>query len=132
MTKQTEKFTWNDENTSIVVEKYLAKHAESPETANSTDFLNALAKEVGATSGVSVRTKLVNVGKYTKGEVRKVGGGSSLRKAHIVRALEKVALQSDIGEKGDFDSLESCKMDALKLLAKMIPGVNEAVEEMLS
>lgn len=127
MTKATEKFTWNDENTSIVVEKYLAQHAENAEIANSTDFLNALAKEVGATSGVSVRTKLVNVGKYTKGEVRKVGGGSSVRKAHYVRALEKVALEADIGEKGDFDSLESCKMDTLKLLARLIPGVDEEI-----
>lgn len=132
MTKQA-KFSWNDENTAIIVDKYKTQHAENPEIANSTEFLNKLAKEVGATSGVSVRTKLVNSGEYQKGKVRKVGGGSSVRKAHYVRALEAVAADHDLSiEKGDFDSLESCKMDTLKLLAKLIPGVDEAVAEQLA
>jgi hypothetical protein len=132
-TKTPVKFSWTDENKAIVKAAYADKIAvDGLESANETTFLNTVAKSVGAASGASVRSQLVAQGVYSKGEIKKVGGPSAVRKAHYIRAIEQAASENGVTfEKGEFDSLEHSKADALKLLVNLIPSAPEKLESLL-
>lgn len=121
--KDAGKFSWNAENTSRVVELYQNKlKSDGALIANETSFLAEIAKDVGAKSAVSVRTKLSNEGAYEKSEVpRKVGGGTSFRKTHYVRALvaacEAKGMETTLE---DLESLEAGKVSALQIMIELV------------
>lgn len=121
---------WTEEKTDKVIELYRASLNEvGALVANEQANLKAIADAVGAKSASSVRSKLTNAGVYEKADKpHKVGGGSSVRKIHYVRALVKRAQESGINIESDaLDSLESAKVDALKIVAKMV-GVTVTAE----
>lgn len=131
MSKAKEKkFAWNDDNSAIAVSRYEAIIAESGIDVANTDGLITISNEIGAGSPVKVRSKLVSAGVYQKAEkARKIGGGSSVRKAHYVRVFGKHAIEQGLIENTDeFSSLESVKLDALENLAKLL-GVFDEVKE---
>ena len=64
-----EKFTWNEENTAIVIAAYQDAIATSGiDAANSDEALNAIAVAVGAKNANSIRRKLVIEKAYQKTE----------------------------------------------------------------
>lgn len=116
-------FEWNDETTAKAVALYEKALADGgAESANENSSLLAIAKELGAKSGSAVRSKLVSAKVYQKADQpRKVGGGSSVRKIHYVRALVKAANDKGLEiESDELDSLESSKMTALKILTDLL------------
>lgn len=116
-------WSWNEENSEKAITMYKAVLEESgPEVANEQANLKKIAQAVGAKSASSVRSKLTSAKVYVKADTpRKVGGGTTLRKIHFVRALSKKAEEMGIEADSDsFDSLESAKMSTLKLLAEMM------------
>ena len=119
VTKSTA-FEWNEETTNKATTLYTTMVDESGvEFAN--ENLKTIASEVGAKSAAAVRSKLVSAKVYVKADTpRKVGGGSSIRKIHYVRALVKAAKEKGMEIDGDaLDSLESSKMSALKILTDL-------------
>ncbi|WCX68694.1 DNA binding protein [Salmonella phage GSW6] len=95
-----------------------------------TDGLKEIAAAVGAASPVSVRSKLTSAKVYQKSDKpRKVGGGSSIRKAHYVRVIAKHAIDSGIvKDADDLASLESAKLETLDAVAQLL-GVAEEVKQ---
>lgn len=93
MTKAKATFEWNEETTNKAVSMYEELIANNDvSTANSKASLEAIAKEIGAASAQSVRSKLSNEKVYQKAATpRKVGGTSKITKAEIVRGLQKAA-----------------------------------------
>ena len=121
---------WSVEST----EKAIALYKKALEdggavAANEASSLKAIADAVGAKSASSVRSKLTSEGIYQKADKpAKVGGGSSIRKIHYVRALVAHANENGMEIDNDaLDSLESSKVDALKIIAKMV-GVTVTAE----
>lgn len=130
------KFGWTDENTVIVIEAYQADlvpqdgetEADAILRANATDNLTRIGELVDNPSPHSVRTKLVNAKVYVKPtSPRKVGAGSSIRKAHVVfaiaKTIEELGQVEDMGEvksatNNPLLSLESAKMDSLMIIAQ--------------
>lgn len=129
-TEKTEKFSWNEKNSEVAITRYTAILAEDGIEAANTAGLITIANEVGAASPVQVRSKLVSAGIYQKAEkARKVGGGSSVRKAHFVRVFGAHAVEQGIIDNVDeFSSLESVKLDTLEGMAKLL-GVLDEVKE---
>ena len=122
-TEKTAAFSWDKENTAKAGDLYNQMVEESGvEFAN--ENLKVIAEKLGAKSAAAVRSKLVSSKMYQKADTpRKVGGGSSIRKIHYVRALVKAAEAKGLEVEADsLDSLESSKMSALKILAD-IAGV---------
>ena len=114
-------FSWDEENTAKAGDLYTQMVEESGiEFAN--ENLKVIAQAVGAKSAAAVRSKLVSAKVYQKADTpRKVGGGSSIRKIHYVRALVKAAEAKGLEVEADaLDSLESSKMSALKILADIV------------
>ena len=127
---KTEKFAWNETNTATAISMYEGIIAsDGLEVANSQGLID-IAKAVGAESHVKVRSKLVSAKVYQKSDKpRKVGGGSSLRKAHYVRVLTQHALADGFIEDADgLASLEQMKLDQLDVIARMV-GVQDEVKE---
>lgn len=130
-TAKAEKFVWNEENTATAVSMYegfIAEGGEGLEYANG-DGLKAISEAVGAGSMVKVRSKLVSAKVYQKADTpRKVGGASSLRKAHFVRVFAKHAIEGELIESADdLASMEQMKLEQLETLAKMF-GVYDEVK----
>lgn len=128
-TTKTEKFAWNETNAAEAIALYeamLANPEQGLDYAN-TDGLTEIKNAVGANSPVQVRSKLVSAKVYQKADApRKVGGGSSLRKAHYVRVMAKHAVADGLIEDADdLASLEQCKLETLDTLAKMLGIVDE-------
>ncbi len=98
------------------------------EFANS-DGLKEIAKTVGAASRVC-SLKLTSAKAYQKSDKpRKVGGGSSIRKAHYVRVIAKHAIDSGIiKDADDLASLESAKLETLDAVAQLL-GVADEVKQ---
>lgn len=120
-------FSWNEENTEKATNLYQQMVEENgAEFAN--ENLKDIATALGAKSAAQVRSKLVSAKVYKKADApRKVGGGSSIRKIHYVRALTKAAAEKGIDIESDaLDSLESSKMSALKVIAQMCGVTVEA------
>lgn len=123
-TQKTEKFAWTDENKAQAISLYTAM-LENPEQgaafANG-DGLVEIGEAIGQHSVQSIRGKLSAAGVYKPADkVRKVGGGSSLRKAHFIRAFAKVAIDSGfIEDEDEIASLESAKLETLGVIAKML------------
>lgn len=115
---------WTEENTALAITLYKEALATGgAELANDpTSTLKTIQEKTGAKSVVSVRSKLISEKVYEKAETpRKVGGGSSVRKVHFVRALAAKALEEGvIDDIADFDSLEQAKAEPLKALAKLL------------
>lgn len=113
-TKKVEKFTWNEENAAKVVELY-----EASENDNSQENLGEIAKAVGARSAKAVQSKLVSMKAYVKAdEPRKVGGASSVRKAHYVREIAKALdIDSDV-----IESMEKANKGALAAILEAVGG----------
>ena len=129
---KTEKFAWNETNSATAIAMYeeiIA--ADGLEVANSQGLLD-IAKAVGAESHVKVRSKLVSGKVYQKADKpRKVGGGSSIRKAHYVRVIAKHAIDSGIvKDADDLASLESAKLETLDAVAQLL-GVADEVKQAL-
>lgn len=119
-TAKTTGFSWDESNTEKATALYSEMVAEhGAEYAN--ENLKEIAKTLGAKSAAAVRSKLVSAKVYVKADTpRKVGGGSSLRKIHFVRAFVAEAEERGIEVDPDsFDSLESAKMSTLKLVAEL-------------
>ncbi|QXN67496.1 hypothetical protein [Klebsiella phage vB_Kpn_3] len=108
---KTAKFAWNEENTEKAVSMYQEINEKKGFEFANSDGLKEIAKAVGAASPVSVRSKLTSAKAYQKSDKpRKVGGGSSIRKAHYVRVIAKHAIDSGIiKDADDLASLEKCK-----------------------
>lgn len=121
-TVKTEKFGWNEENAAVAVSMYEKSIAENGVEVANVDTLVDIMRAVGCNSTTQVRSKLVSSKVYQKSDKpRKVGGGSTLRKAHYVRAFAKAAIEQGIIEDGDdLASLELPKMETLEVLAKML------------
>lgn len=127
---KTEKFAWNETNAATAISMYEGIIAsDGLEVANSQGLID-IAKAVGAESHVKVRSKLVSAKVYQKSDKpRKVGGGSSLRKAHYVRVLTRHAIEDGLIEDADgLASLEQMKLDQLDVIARMV-GVQDEVKE---
>ncbi|MFP9058396.1 hypothetical protein [Enterococcus faecalis] len=79
---------------------------------------------------MSVRSKLTSAKAYQKSDKpRKVGGGSSIRKAHYVRVIAKHAIDSGIiKDADDLASLESAKLETLDAVAQLL-GVADEVKQ---
>ena len=102
----------------------LAKELADLYTATGSDNsrLPEIAKELKITVPAA-RSKLVSMKVYQKDEtVAKVGGASSVRKAHIVRDIAK-ALGADVE---DLESLEKATKATLEALAEAIAESNES------
>ncbi|HFZ8394640.1 TPA: hypothetical protein ACIPBC_001560, partial [Salmonella enterica subsp. enterica serovar Saintpaul] len=127
---KTAKFSWNEENTEKAVSMYNAFVKDSGIEYANTDGLKEIASAVGAASPVSVRSKLTSAKAYQKSDKpRKVGGGSSIRKAHYVRVIAKHAIDSGIvKDADDLASLESAKLETLDAVAQLL-GVAEEVKQ---
>lgn len=125
-----EKFSWNDDNSAIAISRYNAIIEESGLDVANTDGLITISNEIKAGSPVKVRSKLVSAGVYQKADKpRKIGGGSSVRKAHYVRVFGKHAIEQGLIENSDdLASLESVKLDTLETMAKLL-GVFDEVKE---
>lgn len=125
-----EKFSWNDDNSAIAISRYNAIIEESGLDVANTDGLITISNEIKAGSPVKVRSKLVSAGVYQKADKpRKIGGGSSVRKAHYVRVFGKHAIEQGLIENADdLASLESVKLDTLETMAKLL-GVFDEVKE---
>lgn len=113
---------WNEENTATATQLYKAALAEHGAEYANTEGLVEILEAIKAPSTTAVRSKLVSAKVYEKTDKpRKVGGGSTLRKAHYVRAFAKVATENGLIESADdLASLELPKMETLEVLAKML------------
>ncbi|QIO00936.1 putative A2 protein [Salmonella phage smaug] len=129
-TEKAAKFSWNEENTEKAVSMYSEMVAKSGVEFANTDGLKEIAAAVGAASPVSVRSKLTSAKAYQKSDKpRKVGGGSSIRKAHYVRVIAKHAIDSGIiKDADDLASLESAKLETLDAVAQLL-GVADEVKQ---
>ena len=118
----SKKSFWNEENTATAIEIYKAALENGGAEVANVDGLAEIMSTLNAPSITAVRSKLVSAKVYEKSDKpRKVGGGSSLRKAHYVRAFAKVAAENGLIENpDDLASLELPKMEALEVLAKML------------
>lgn len=121
-TAKSEKFSWNEENAATAISMYEKSVAENGVEVANVDTLADIMKAVGCNSVTQVRSKLVSAKVYQKSDKpRKVGGGSSLRKAHYVRAFANAAIEQGIIEDADdLASLELPKLETLDVLAKML------------
>lgn len=128
-TTKTAKFAWNEENTATAVNMYQGFIDNSGIEFANTDGLKEIATAVGAQSPVSVRSKLTSAKAYQKSDKpRKVGGGSSVRKAHYVRVIAKHAIDQGIAKDADeLASLESAKLETLDLVSKLL-GIDDEVK----
>ena len=113
---------WTEEKTAQAVALYTAKvEAVGAAAANDTASLNEMAVELEVKSGAALRSKLVSMKVYQKGEARKVGGGTSVRKIQIVRSIASNLVEAGIIESVDeLDSLESSKATALNAIAEAL------------
>lgn len=114
-TETKKPFAWTEENAARLVELYQASDCD-----NSAENLKAIADEVtnGEKSAKAVQSKLVSMKAYVKTEPRKVGGASSVRKAHYVRAIaETLEIEPKV-----LESLEGAKKDSLAALLDAIGG----------
>ena len=115
---------WTEETTALAITLYKEAFAVGgAELANDpSSTLKEIQEKTGAKSVVSVRSKLISEKVYEKADApRKVGGGSSVRKVHFVRALAAKALaEGVIDDIAAFDSLEQAKAEPLKALAKLL------------
>lgn len=129
-TEKATKFSWNEENTEKAVSMYNTFVKDSGIEFANTDGLKEIAAAVGAASPVSVRSKLTSAKAYQKSDKpRKVGGGSSVRKAHYVRVMAKHAIDAGvIKDADDLASLESAKLETLEAVAQLL-GVAEEVKQ---
>lgn len=129
-TEKAAKFSWNEENTEKAVSMYSEMVAKSGVEFANSDGLKEIAAAVGAASPVSVRSKLTSAKAYQKSDKpRKVGGGSSVRKAHYVRVIAKHAIDSGIiKDADDLASLESAKLETLDAVAQLL-GVADEVKQ---
>lgn len=129
-TEKAAKFSWNEENTEKAVSMYSEMVAKSGVEFANSDGLKEIAAAVGAASPVSVRSKLTSAKAYQKSDKpRKVGGGSSIRKAHYVRVIAKHAIDSGIiKDADDLASLESAKLETLEAVAQLL-GVADEVKQ---
>ena len=127
---KTEKFAWDEKNSATAIEMYEGiVAADGLEVANSQGLID-IAKAVGADSHVKVRSKLVSAKVYQKADKpRKVGGGSSLRKAHYVRVFAQHAIADGLIDDADgLASMEQMKLDQLDVLARMLDVRSEVIE----
>ncbi|CAL9990355.1 DNA binding protein [Vibrio phage D51] len=125
MTKATT-FEWNAETTSKATELYLAIVDEKGvEAANSKVELDAIAKELGAKSGASIRSKLSSEKVYLKPATkRKVGGSSKVPKMSYIRALQTVAKDNDVELNArNLESLESATVADIQDMIKIVEAV---------
>uniref|UniRef100_A0AB37GDW6 A2 protein n=1 Tax=Phage MSP1 TaxID=2801538 RepID=A0AB37GDW6_9VIRU len=129
-TEKAAKFAWNEENTEKAVSMYSEMVAKNGVEFANSDGLKEIAAAVGAASPVSVRSKLTSAKAYQKSDKpRKVGGGSSIRKAHYVRVIAKHAIDSGIiKDADDLASLESAKLETLEAVAQLL-GVADEVKQ---
>ncbi|EJO9576431.1 hypothetical protein NU597_004369 [Salmonella enterica] len=129
-TEKTAKFSWNEENTEKAVSMYSEMIEKSGVEFANSDGLKEIAAAVGAASPVSVRSKLTSAKAYQKSDKpRKVGGGSSIRKAHYVRVIAKHAIDAGvIKDADDLASLESAKLETLDAVAQLL-GVADEVKQ---
>ena len=132
MTTSKKPFAWNKENTAQAIEMYVAM-LENPEKGvvfANTDGLKEIGVEIGQTSIMSIRGKLIAGNVYKKADTpRKIGGGSAIRKAHFVRVFTKHAIEGEATTDDDaLLSLESAKLDTLEILANML-GLMDEVKE---
>lgn len=113
---------WTEEKTAQAIALYTAKvEAVGAAAANDTASLNEMAVELEVKSGAALRSKLVSMKVYQKGEARKVGGGTSVRKIQIVRSIASNLVEAGIIESVDeLDSLESSKATALNAIAEAL------------
>ncbi|QIN99408.1 putative A2 protein [Salmonella phage oselot] len=129
-TEKAAKFSWNEENTQKAVSLYSEMIEKNGVEFANSDGLKEIAAAVGAASPVSVRSKLTSAKAYQKSDKpRKVGGGSSIRKAHYVRVIAKHAIDSGIiKDADDLASLESAKLETLEAVAQLL-GVADEVKQ---
>lgn len=129
-TEKAAKFSWNEENTQKAVSLYSEMIEKNGVEFANSDGLKEIAAAVGAASPVSVRSKLTSAKAYQKSDKpRKVGGGSSIRKAHYVRVIAKHAIDSGIvKDADDLASLESAKLETLDVVAQLL-GVADEVKQ---
>lgn len=125
---------WNEEVTAKAVELYQAAtkpvdgetNDQAIARANHVDSLNAIVAEINAMgeevyTAAAVRMKLSSEKVYIKLDVKPaVGGAKSLRKAHIIKALQDAC---DSPEKAElYVSLEKANLDTLITLVKDFCG----------
>ncbi|QNI21798.1 A2 protein [Salmonella phage 8sent65] len=129
-TEKAAKFSWNEENPQKAVSLYSEMIEKNGVEFANSDGLKEIAAAVGAASPVSVRSKLTSAKAYQKSDKpRKVGGGSSIRKAHYVRVIAKHAIDSGIiKDADDLASLESAKLETLEAVAQLL-GVADEVKQ---
>lgn len=143
MKKQTtvKTFEWNAETTTLATELYNALvESKDIETANSKVELDKIAKEIGAKSGASVRSKLSAEKVYQKPTTkRKVGGSGKVPKINYIRGLQSFAADNEVElNSRKLESLESATvadiMDVITLVETLsgkkvtVAGVEAASE----
>jgi len=134
-------FEWNEKTTATAIELYTAAVEElGAETANSKESLDGIAKQLGAKSGASVRSKLSAEKVYQKAVAkRKFRGTTKVPKINYIRGLQTFAEDQEFDlNVRKLESLESATvadiLDIIRLVEKVsgkaiqIAGV-EAAEE---
>ena len=126
----TKTFEWNAETTAKVVNLYAdAVETNGVEVANKS--LDDLAKQIGAKSGASVRSKLTSEKAYQKSaKGRKVGGSTAVPKMSYIRALQAVAASKGVDLNArKLESLESATVADIKDIINLVETVTgEAVK----
>ncbi|CAM0001788.1 DNA binding protein [Vibrio phage D441] len=125
-TKAVKGFEWNKENTATAIEMYETLVANtSVENANSKESLGEIAKEIGAKSAASVRSKLSNEKVYCKaGAKRKVGGTGNVPKISYIRGLQQFAADNQVELNArKLESLESATVADIKDVITLVEAV---------
>lgn len=126
-TKKAATFEWNAETTTQATDLYLALVDEKGvEVANSKVELDAIAKELGAKSGASVRSKLSSEKVYQKPTTkRKVGGQGKVPKINFIRGLQKFAKENDVDlNSRKLESLESATVADIQDVISLVETVS--------
>lgn len=96
---------WSEETEAALKAAYTGK-----------DCNERLGKLVEGKTAAAVRSKLVSLGVYEKNDPRAVGGASSVRKLHVVRAIETMLS----APRESLASFEKAKKEELELLANFL------------
>lgn len=115
-------FEWDAKNEKIISEAYTDKAKTSQKEANNSKFLAALASQVGAKSGQSVRSKLSSLGVYKALDK----AATTIRKPRITKPVLADEIRDMLTDSGvdisedAANSLANANADALKALIKAL------------
>lgn len=127
--KEADPKAWTDEKRMAAVERYTAKvDSDGAEVANSAEFLDELAEEIGVLNRRSLTSYLASAKVWVKAAPRRVGGKARQPKVTLLKEIaaimaaqtgetpDAVLSQIEGAERADLPSLEKFR-DVLKACA---------------